>query len=193
CELAGGVATVDALDAYPKPLATKSVTLRPARIDVVTSLRVDEVAVKRILAALGFALTDEESQALTYVVPSWRHDVSIEEDLIEEVARHASYDQIGSELPPAAAAGEYHPSEHRRRALRRSVAQSGYNEAINLSFIETTDEFELIPELASASEQVTLVNPIIEEASRMRATLLLGLLSSIRNNLNRGTRDICMC
>ena len=191
-ELAGGVATVDALDAYPKPLATKSVTLRPARIEVVTSLRVDEVAVKRILAGLGFALTNEGSQALTYVVPSWRHDVSIEEDLIEEVARHAGYDQIRSELPPASAAGEYHPTENRKRALRRSLAQSGYNEAINLSFIETTSEFELIPELANAREQVTLVNPIIEEASRMRPTLLPGLLSSIRHNLNQGTRDICL-
>src|SRR2546421_743176 len=73
CELAGGVATVDALDVYPKPLVAKSVTLRPARIEVVTSLRVDDVAVKRILAALGFALTNEGSQALSYVVPSWRH------------------------------------------------------------------------------------------------------------------------
>src|SRR5256885_8597273 len=59
CEFAGGVATVDALDVYPKPLPIKSVTLRPARIEVVTSLRVDDVAVKRILAALGFALTNE--------------------------------------------------------------------------------------------------------------------------------------
>src|SRR5207302_5975508 len=67
CELAGGVATVDELDVYPKPLAIKSVTLRPARIEAVTSLRVDEVAVKRILAALGFVLTNEGSQALTYV------------------------------------------------------------------------------------------------------------------------------
>ncbi|HXI23233.1 MAG TPA: phenylalanine--tRNA ligase subunit beta [Pyrinomonadaceae bacterium] len=192
CELAGGVATDDALDVYPKPLVAKSVALRPARIEVVTSLRVAEVEVKRILAALGFALTDEGSEALTYVVPSWRHDVSIEEDLIEEVARHAGYDQIGSELPPAAAAGEYHPAESRKRALRRSLAQSGYDEAIDLSFIETRSAFALIPELANASEQVTLVNPIIEESSRMRPTLLPGLLSSIRHNLNQGTRDICL-
>ena len=192
CELAGGVATEDALDVYPKPVAPKSVALRPARIEVVTSLRVDDADVKRILARLGFALTNEGSQALTYTVPSWRHDVSIEEDLIEEVARHAGFDQIGSELPPASAAGEYHPSEHRKRALRRSLAQSGFDEAIDLSFIETTNAFELIPELETASEQVTLVNPIIEEASRMRPTLLPGLLKSIRHNLNQGTRDICL-
>jgi phenylalanyl-tRNA synthetase beta chain len=192
CELAGGAATEDALDVYPKPLTVKSATLRPARIEAITSLRVDDGEVKRILAALGFALTNEGSQALTYAVPSWRHDVSIEEDLIEEVARHAGYDQIGSDLPPATAAGEYHPAEDRKRALRRALAQSGYDEAIDLSFIETTNAFELIPELANASEQVILVNPIIEEASRMRPTLLPGLLSSIRHNLNQGTRDVCL-
>jgi phenylalanyl-tRNA synthetase beta chain len=192
CELAGGTATEDAIDAYPKPLIAKSVTLRPARIEVVTSLGVDDAEVKRILAALGFALTTGDSDALTYAVPSWRHDVSIEEDLIEEVARHAGYDQIGTELPPATGAGEYHSAEVRKRALRRSLAQSGYDEAIDLSFIETTSAFELIPELANASEQVILVNPIIEEASRMRPTLLPGLLSSIRHNLNQGTRDICL-
>jgi phenylalanyl-tRNA synthetase beta chain len=192
CELAGGVATEDPLDAYPKPLVARSATLRPARIEVVTSLRVDDAEVKRILAALGFALMNDGSQALTYVVPSWRHDVSIEEDLIEEVARHAGYDQIGTDLPPATGAGEYHSAEVRKRALRRSLAQSGYDEAIDLSFIEATSAFELIPELANASEQVTLVNPIIEEASRMRPTLLPGLLSSIRHNLNQGTRDICL-
>lgn len=192
CELAGGVATGDALDAYPKPLPIKSVTLRPARIEAVTSLRVDDAELKRILAALGFALTNEGSEALVYIVPSWRHDVSIEEDLIEEVARHAGYDQIGSELPPATAAGEYHRAEGRKRALRRSLAQSGYDEAIDFSFIETTNEFELIPELANASEPVVLVNPIIEEASRMRPTLLPGLMSSIRHNLNQGTRDLCL-
>jgi phenylalanyl-tRNA synthetase beta chain len=192
CELAGDVATEDAIDVYPKPPAPKSATLRLDRIEAVTGLRVDYSETKRILAALGFALTREESHALTYGIPSWRHDVSIEEDLIEEIARHAGYDQIGSELPPATAAGEYHPAETRKRALRRSLAQSGYDEAIDFSFIETTHAFELIPELANASEQVVLKNPIIEEASRMRPTLLPGLLSSIRHNLNQGTRDVCL-
>jgi len=72
------------------------------------------------------------------------------------------------------------------------MAQSGYDEAIDFSFIEATNAFELIPELTKASEQVALVNPIIEEASRMRPTLLPGLLGSIRHNLNQGTRDICL-
>jgi phenylalanyl-tRNA synthetase beta chain len=187
CELAGGVATEDALDVYPSPIGDRTIALRYERIEKLTGLEIDHEDALRILDGLGFRGKKDRT---VFTVPSWRHDISIEEDLIEEIARHTGYDQIGSELPPATAAGELHPSEYRKRALRRSLAQSGYDEAINLSFIETTNAFDLIPQLANASEQVTLVNPIIEEASRMRPTLLPGLLSSIRHNLNQGTRDV---
>ena len=57
----------------------------------------------RILLALGFAgSVEEKDNAKTFVVPSWRVDVSLEEDLVEEVARHVGYEHIGSELPPSA-------------------------------------------------------------------------------------------
>lgn len=192
CELAGGAATEDALDVYPKPLRIKSVSLRPARVEAITSLQVETPEMKRILKALGFALLEDVGPALVYSVPSWRHDVSIEEDLVEEVARHAGYDAISSELPPANFAGEYHRSERQKRELRRALAHQGYYEAINLSFIETTNEFDLLPALSNEGGQVTLTNPIIEEASRMRPTLLPGLLNSVRHNFNQGVRDICL-
>jgi phenylalanyl-tRNA synthetase beta chain len=190
CEIAGGDATEDALDVYPNPVKTRSINLRPPRIEAITSLRVEDNEIKRILAALGFSLQAEHAGALTYDVPSWRHDVSIEEDLVEEVARHVGYDRIETALPPASFAGEYHSSEKRKRALRLALKAAGFNEAINLSFIELTNDFELIPAFASQSELVTLTNPIIEEASRMRQTLLPGLLHSIRHNLNHGIRDV---
>src|SRR5207249_1432470 len=59
-------------------------------------------------------------------------------------------------------------------------------------FIETTNDFELIPAFGHQSRAVTLTNPIIEEASIMRQTLLPGLLNSVRHNLNQGTRDVCL-
>ena len=192
CELAGGLASEDTIDAYPKPRAARSATLRPARIEAVTSLRVDDLESKRILSALGFELEEQSAKALAYRIPSWRHDVSIEEDLIEEVARHTGYGQIRSELPPASAAGEHHPGESRKRALRRALAQSGYDEAISFSFIAPTNDWELIPQLQDGGTQVVLKNPIIEEASHMRPTLLPGLLSAIRHNLNQGMRDVSL-
>jgi phenylalanyl-tRNA synthetase beta chain len=147
---------------------------------------------KRILAGLGFQQRKDDDAVLTYKIPSWRHDVAIEEDLVEEVARHKGYDNIKTALPPAQSAGEYHASETRKRKLRRAVASCGYDEAIDLSFIEATNDFELIPAFGAAANMVTLTNPIIEEASSMRQTLLPGLLSSIRHNLNQGIRDVCI-
>ncbi len=194
CEIAGGVATEDVLDIYPSRENDQVVNLRPERVETVTSLKVSNVEMVRILKSLGFNLSDEASAKLTFTVPSWRHDVAIEEDLIEEVARHTGFDRIGTELPPSSLSGEYHSTERRKRALRRSLSALGFDEAINLSFIELTNDFELIPEFVGVSENnlVTLTNPIIEEASRMRQTLLPGLLNSIRHNINHGIRDVCL-
>ena len=194
CEIAGGVATEDALDIYPSRKNQKVVSLRPERVEAITSLSVSTAEMARILRSLGFDLSDEASAKLTFTVPLWLHDVAIEEDLIEEVARHTGYDRIGTELPPSTLSGEYHSTERRKRALRRSLSAVGFDEAINLSFIELSNDFELIPEFGGLSDEnlVTLTNPIIEEASRMRQTLLPGLLTSVRHNINHGTRDLCL-
>jgi len=198
CEIAGGVATDDALDVYARPSGRKSASLRPARVEALTDLRVETPEMLRILSALGFELFNESSEHLIVKIPTWRHDVAIEEDLIEEVARHTGFDKIKTELPPASLAGEYHSSERRKRSLRQALSALGYNEAISLSFIDAAldDQFELIPAFAVAGDQpekfVTLRNPIIENWTRMRPSLLPGLLNAVRHNLNQGTRDVSL-
>ena len=198
CEIAGGVATDDALDVYARPSGRKSASLRPARVEALTDLRVETPEMLRILSALGFELFNESSEHLIVKIPTWRHDVAIEEDLIEEVARHTGFDKIKTELPPASLAGEYHSSERRKRSLRQALSALGYNEAISLSFIDAAldDQFELIPAFAVAGDQpekfVTLRNPIIEHWTRMRPSLLPGLLNAVRHNLNQGTRDVSL-
>ncbi len=191
CEIAGGTATEDAVDAYPNPIKSREVILRPPRVEAITSLRVETEEVQRVLAALGFEQRAQDGAALRFTVPSWRHDVSIEEDLVEEVARHAGYAQIQEALPPANSAGEYHSTESRKRALRKALAARSYDEAISFSFVEQTNDFELIPAFET-SEAVVLTNPIIEEASRMRQTLLPGLLKSVQHNINHGTRNVSL-
>ena len=174
CELAGGVATEDRLDVYPRPYVTRTVRLRPERIPELTSVSVEASEIDRILTGLGFELVDQ-----SFKVPSWRIDVTQEEDLVEEVARHTGYDKIGSELPPSSSSGEYQPSEMKQRLLRRALNGFGFDEAINFSFApKQTDN------------QAELKNPIIEEAAFMRATLLPGLLNALRHNLNHGIRDV---
>jgi phenylalanyl-tRNA synthetase beta chain len=191
CELAGGVATQDAIDVYPKPLAPRIVAFHPQRVQELTSLAVDPSEMNRILFGLGFEQVDTSLPQLNFKVPSWRIDVDQEVDLIEEIARHAGYDKIGSELPPSNAAGEYQPSEMKQRVLRRALNAFGFDEGINFSFIQQETQFDLIPSFAGLeNSQVQLKNPIIEEASRMRQTLLPGLLTSVRHNLNHSIRDI---
>lgn len=191
CELAGGVATEDAIDVYPKPFSELVVDLHPERIPALTSLSVETGEIVRILTGLGFERTAESADRMSFKVPSWRVDVDQEEDLVEEVARHTGYEKIASELPPSSHSGEYQPTEMQQRSLRRALNAFGYDEAINFSFIPQESRFDLIPTLAGhENDQPQLANPIIEEAAWMRSTLLPGLLTSLRHNFNHGIRDV---
>jgi phenylalanyl-tRNA synthetase beta chain len=209
CELAGGAATEDAVDVFPKRIAPPTVPLRPRRVEELTGLGVTPEESQRILRSLGFKQTDGEGagERLTFGVPTWRTDVSIEEDLVEEVARVYGYDKIGEALPPSPVTGEYLAGDRRRRAARQVITAAGFNEAINISFIdeagaveesETAEEsgggrFEVLPGLLKVEGEgafVKLSNPIVEGARLMRPTLLPGLLESVRHNFNRGTRNV---
>jgi phenylalanyl-tRNA synthetase beta chain len=189
CELAGGVATEDAIDVYPKPFVPRVVEFRPDRVEELTSLTVKHDVMVRILSGLGFKSDYLPLEKFTVEVPSWRIDVDQEEDLVEEIARHSGYDKIASELPPSNIPGEYQPSEMQQRSLRRALNACGYDEAITFSFIARDEQFELIPEL-SEQAQTELQNPIIEDATWMRSSILPGLMNSLRHNLNHGIRDV---
>ena len=218
CELAGGTATEDAIDVYPQRVEPPVVNLRFERVEKLTGLRVASEESMRILNALGFtprqdgknkvdsASSEDSTQAalavagseapVPFIAPTWRVDIEREEDLVEEVARHVGYEKIGSELPASNVAGEYRAGEIRRRAAQRALTASGFDEALNFSFIDASHDnhFDLLPGLASngdgAERFVSLSNPIIEGATRMRPTLLPGLLNAVRHNFNHGTRDV---
>lgn len=211
CELAGGTATEDAIDVYPKRIEPSVVSLRPRRVKALTGLEVGTDQMMGILLALGFMQRDAmaslgaagnvaggvgEDRSLTFIAPTWRVDIEREEDLVEEVARHAGYEKITTELPASNIAGEYQPSERKRRALRRALVASGFDEAISFSFIDVThdERFEFLPDFVQGDEGeerfITLTNPIIEGVTRMRPTLLSGMLDAVRHNHNHGTRDV---
>ena len=195
-ELAGGEVG-DFVDIYPTKQAEISVELRYEKIKGLTGLDVANEEADRILHKLGFETKSQipNPKSQIFVVPSWRHDISIEPDLVEEIARHIGYDKIGEELPPATAAGEYQPTEQRKKSLRRALANLGFDEAISYSFIDTKNDekFELIPDLVDENSDekfITLQDSIIEGAVRMRPSLLTGLLDAVRTNFNQQRKDI---
>jgi len=202
CEIAGGAATEDALDVYPRRIEQTFVALRPRRVEELTSLRANAGECARILNALGFEGRDPAQQGdrgedtpLGFVVPSWRTDVSIEEDLVEEVARLVGYEKIGESLPPSPLAGEYLKGDRRRRAARQVLSANGFHEAVNFSFIDESNEGRVEPlagfvKVEREDAYVRLSNPVTEGTRLMRPSLLPGLLESVRRNFNHGTRSV---
>jgi phenylalanyl-tRNA synthetase beta chain len=192
CDLAGGEAG-EFVDVYPTKFVPKEVESKDIKHATkrLTGLDVEETEILRILSALGLKTPDSR----LFTVPSWRHDIAIEEDLVEEVARIYGYDQIAEQLPPSSAAGEYQPDEMRKMHLRQTLANLGFDEAISYSFIDTKNDetFALVPNFVHENlEQkfVTLKDSIIEGAVRMRPSLLSGLLDAVRTNFNHQRRDV---
>jgi phenylalanyl-tRNA synthetase beta chain len=190
CELTGGTAE-DFVDIYPTKRKEKSVKFNYAKVKQLTGLDISNDKIEKILNDLGLETLDFG----LFSVPSWRHDISIEQDLVEEVARIYGYDKIGSELPASLSAGEYQPTENRKKSLRTAMSNLGFDEAISYSFIkpETDETFELISGFVNenADEKfVTLQDSIIEGAVRMRPSLLSGLLDSVKKNFNYQTKNV---
>ncbi len=198
CELAGGTAG-KFVDVYPTkfvPNEIESKNLKSA-VKRLTGLEVQDSEILRILKALGIEAKSQiaNRKSQIFISPSWRHDLAIEEDLIEEVARIVGYDKIGEELPASRRAGEYQPTEPRKKELRKTLATLGFNEAISYSFIDTRNDerFDLIQHFVGENldeKYVSLKDSIIEGATRMRPTLLSGLLDAVRTNFNYQKRDL---
>lgn len=191
-QLAGGEAA-DIIDIYPNHFPANVINARDVSGSVkrLTGLEVASEQCDDILDKLGISSNTAEDGSTVYTSPSWRHDIAIEEDLVEEIARHYGYEKIADELPPAYGAGEYQPAEGRKKALRRVLSGLGFDEAITYSFIDTKhdDSYDSVPEFAEAG-RIELRDSVIEGAVRMRPTLLPGLLDAVRLNLNHQRKNL---
>jgi phenylalanyl-tRNA synthetase beta chain len=195
CELAGGTPG-EFVDVYPTKYESPVIESKDIQFAVkrLTGLDVKFEEIERILGALGIT-SKIAPESRVYAAPTWRHDLHIEEDLVEEVARVVGYDQIGEHLPPAFGAGEYQPHEIRKFHLRQTLSNLGFDEALSYSFIDSRfdETFALIPGFVHENldeKFVTLKDSIIEGAVRMRPSLLSGLLDAVRTNLNFQNRNL---
>jgi phenylalanyl-tRNA synthetase beta chain len=188
-ELGGGRVAAGVLDAYPAPRRPLAVPLRLDRIQRVVGACPPRAVVADILRGLGFPATERDG-GFEVVVPAFRRDVAIEDDLVEEIARIWGYGQIPSTLPSGALALTRRPA--RLVALdtvRRSLAAAGCQEAVSLSLIDPAH----LRHLGLRPDDVRVVrlrNPLSADRSVLRPTLLFGLLEALQTNVRRQTPDV---
>ena len=158
------------------------IRLRASRLAKCLALEVDGAEVVRILQALGCRVGQGSGQ-WEVSAPSWRFDLAIEEDLIEEVARVYGYDRIEPAPVPLPGAWEVPPQPWARQLehCRSRLVACGYSEAVTYSFTEEKLEQLFAPE----SRPWCLLNPISEDQAVMRSTLIPSLLRVAQYNLNR--------
>ena len=159
----------------------KPVTLRVARAAKVIGMPLTQAQCAAALRSLALDVSEGDG-TVTVAPPAFRFDLQIEEDLIEEVARVIGYEQL-PETPPTAPITPKLRLESRRGpfAVRRLLAQLGYQETINFSFVEARWE----QELAGNTDPVKLLNPIASQMSVMRSSLLGSLIAALKFNLDR--------
>ncbi|MDB5947979.1 MAG: pheT [Ramlibacter sp.] len=159
----------------------KAVTLRVARANKVIGMPLTQQACADALARLGLGVVEGQG-TLTVKPPPYRFDISIEEDLIEEVVRVIGYDKLPTTPPLAPITAKLRPEAQRNRfTLRRLAAALGYQETISFSFVEESWEREL----AGNDAPIRLLNPIASQMGVMRSSLLGSLLQALRFNLDR--------
>jgi phenylalanyl-tRNA synthetase beta chain len=141
----------------------------------------------RILSRLGFETTPgrQENEEFEVTAPSWRLDIEREIDIIEEIARLHGYDRFPNTLPAFTGAVIEPPDAHKDTKLRTSLLGLGYNEAVSLTFISEQDAKQF-----AKTESLRLANPLSEEASVMRTSLVPGMLDMLSYNLNRGSNNV---
>jgi phenylalanyl-tRNA synthetase beta chain len=188
-ELAGGRVAAGMLDVYPRPRPPVEVTLRLDRIRRVIGASPPKPVVREILTGLGFPL-EERDGGFAVVVPSFRRDVSLEDDLVEEVARVWGYGEIPSTLPAGTLALTRRPRYVvAQDTVRRTLTAAGFQEAVTLSLVNPAHlaHVGLAPD---DRRVVTLQNPLAADRSVLRPTLLFGLLEALQTNVRRQTPDV---
>ncbi len=162
-----------------------TITLRSQRLDQLLGVAVPFEEACSLLSSLGFDKITERPGEAQFRAAPWRPDVTIEQDLIEEVARIRGLDKIPARLPmiqprPPTTSGRI------ERTTRQVAAQLGLSEAVCYSFVAASD----LARLRAPEPTVRLMHPLSEERAVMTTSLLPGLLEACRRALRRGQTDV---
>ena len=176
---AGPVVVEEAVEYLPQQA---QITLRNQRITQQLGISLPTEQVSDILLRLGLELVQSDEHISTWKAPSWRFDLEIEQDLIEEIARIYGYDNLPTSTPLMELGIEPRTESRKSLAeLRDQLIARGYQEAVTYSFVDPALQSLIDPE----KDAIALSNPISSDMSVMRTTLWPGLIQTAVYNLNR--------
>jgi phenylalanyl-tRNA synthetase beta chain len=187
-ESGGGELVGGAIDVVSRQMDQAPIVLRLSEVHRILGGNLTTREIFRILKKLGFGLIPEgQADAQIRVqIPSWRLDVEREIDVIEEIARMHGYDKFENTLPAYSGAVVELPHAAMDATFRERALALGYNEAVSLTFISHA----AAENFSSGAAVLELENPLSEEASVMRTSLVPGMLEMLAWNLNRDSENV---
>lgn len=192
-EVCGGTVARGAIDAYPRPARSRPIRLRVARANALLGTAITAEEMAGHLEALDCRVEARTRTALRVAPPTFRPDLRAEIDLVEEVARTSSYERVPVTLPSGGRAGGLTRDQSLRRLARRTLLGAGLSEAQTLSLVPPGLPDRL--ELASGHpwrKALRLANPLSEEESALRPSLLPGLLLAAARNVARRNTSLAL-
>lgn len=188
-EMGAAEAVAVVVDNYPVPATDKTILLRPEKVNNLLDLSLSAEEIKELLERLQFQVRENVNgeEGLMVTVPSYRPDVTIEVDLIEEVARIYGVNRIPNTLPTGVMTRGARTFEQvLALRVKNFLAQGGFSEVVTYSFVNPNVFDKLgIPGESSYRQVVAVQNPLSEEQSVMRTLLYPGLLEVLQRNSNR--------
>ncbi len=181
----GGTLVGDVIDVMARKLDLAPVELDPREVHRILGESLNTLEISRILSRLGFTMLPGSEDTYLVHIPSWRLDIEREIDIIEELARLHGYDKFANTLPAYRGEVRDLPDAHKDTRLRSGLLALGYNEGISLSFISKEDARRF-----STAAELDLANPLSDEASVMRTSMVPGMLNMLAYNLNRGSDNV---
>jgi phenylalanyl-tRNA synthetase beta chain len=188
-DLGGGRVARGVIDVYPVPRPRPRIRLRPSRVKRVVGVRPPAARTRKILAGLGLDVRQEGAD-FDVEVPSFRRDLALEDDLVEEVIRVWGYDRIPSTVPGGVLRPVRRPATLRQAEIvRRALVAAGLSEVVTLGFTDPAHERALGRD-PSRPALLALLNPLSQEASLLRADLVGGLLDVVATNVRHQQPDV---
>jgi phenylalanyl-tRNA synthetase beta chain len=187
-EIAGGTIARGMIDAYPRKRKPQHVRLRMSRVKRVLGIAPSPAQARKLLTGLGLPVKSRGAD-LEVSVPSFRRDVAMEDDLVEEIIRVWGYDRIPSTLPGGAISLVIHPATLRQsQTVRGALVGAGLAEVVTYAFSDPA-KAELLRRTVDP-KPVELMNPLAQDASLLRVNSLEGVLSAVGTNVRRQQADV---